>query len=148
MEKYENFATLEELASNLKMLEKLPAVYGVFYTGDKPEFLKVGTGGHFKGRNPNVAIEVLDAKWVNGVQEIYIGKATDLRIRLSSYIRFGNTKAVGHWGGRYIWQITDPDNLVFAWKYIEEQDPRQVEAKMIQEFKRRHGKYPFANING
>lgn len=147
MEKYENFATLEELTSNLKMLEKLPAVYGVFYKGDKPKFLEVGTGGHFKGRNPNVAIELLEEKWVNGVQEIYIGKATDLRSRLSTYIRFGNTIAVGHWGGRYIWQIADRENLVFAWKYIEEQDPRQVEAKLLQEFKLRHGKYPFANIN-
>lgn len=40
---------------------------------------------------------------------VYIGKAgTTLRKRLNQYLKFGNRQNIGHWGGRYIWQIKIP----------------------------------------
>ena len=60
-------------------------------------------------------------------------------------MRFGSGKNVGHYGGRYIWQLADSDDLVVCWKCVE--DSRRVEAAMIAEFKKNHnGKRPFANL--
>lgn len=147
IEKYGNFATLEELASNFNMLEKLPAVYSVFYKGDKPEFLAMGTGAYFKGENPNVSIEELEENWVQGAQEIYIGGTKNIRDRLSKLIKFGNGQDVGHKGGRYIWQIADQKKLVIAWKYVEEGKHFAVKKELIQEFEQFHGMYPLACID-
>ena len=58
-----------------------------------PAFQTVSCGGHFKGRDPSVAIDVLRRKWVAGVEPIYIGKATSLRSRLGQYRSFG----AGNW---------------------------------------------------
>src|SRR5437879_5844302 len=55
----------------------------------EPSFRDVGTGGRFKGKDPNVPAEILRAKWVDGCQVLYIGKATSLTQRLSQYRRFG-----------------------------------------------------------
>lgn len=146
MEKYEKFATLEELTSNLKMLKNSPAVYGVFYKGEKPKFLEVGTGGHFKGKNPNVSIEELEENWVDGAQEIYIGGTGELRKRLGALIKFGDGQDVGHWGGRYIWQIADQEKFVIAWKYVKKGTHSDVKKELIQEFKQIHGMPPFACV--
>lgn len=70
MKKYANFVTLEELKSNLNIVDQLPGIYSVFYKGKQPNFLEVGTGGHFKGKDPNVTLDVLQEKWLAGVQEI------------------------------------------------------------------------------
>lgn len=42
-----------------------------------PEFLEVGTGGHFKGKDPNVALLVLEQNWVHNTEIMYFGKAGD-----------------------------------------------------------------------
>ena len=62
---------------------------------DDVDFLLVGSGGPFKGKNPNVDTAVLRQNWVPGAQVVYIGKAGDpgkaatLRSRLWQYLRFG-----------------------------------------------------------
>lgn len=72
---------------------------------DKPLFCEVGTAGFFKGKNPNVSIQELNSNWIDGEHIVYIGKATELCRRLRQYMSFGQGKNIGHWGGRYIWQI-------------------------------------------
>lgn len=146
MKKYANFVTLEELKSNLNIVDQLPGIYSVFYKGKQPNFLEVGTGGHFKGKDPNVTLDVLQEKWLAGVQEIYIGKAYNLRSRLDLCVRFGQGEPVRHYGGRYIWQIEDQSQLIFAWKAVEDTNPREVKKQLIQEFKELHGSYPFAKL--
>jgi hypothetical protein len=42
-------------------------VYVVYRPGARrPSFVAAGTGGQFKGRDPNVPVETLQAKWVAG----------------------------------------------------------------------------------
>lgn len=122
-------------------------------TTESPGFLEVGTGGFFKEQDPNVAVEELQEKWVDGSHVMYIGKAggkegkATLKSRLKQYLGFGAGKAVGHRGGRYIWQLSDSRSLVVCWKILHDEEPRDVEARMIQDFKREHnGQRPFANL--
>ena len=115
----------------------------------EPEFLEQGTGGFFKKkepRDPNVSIAELRDNWVPDEAIIYIGKATSLKSRLGSYLRFGEGKFATHWGGRYIWQLKDSRELLVCWKETDE-NPRVVEEEMIAQFKKEHdGKRPFANL--
>ena len=146
-EGFKGFVRVEELMSNPKLPEDEKGVYVVLYTHDtRPDFMQVGTGGFFKDEDPNVSIEELEANWIDGEQIIYIGKATSLRDRLSQYMKFGIGKKIGHKGGRYVWQIKDSANLLVCWKRTDE-EPRDVEKKMIAEFKLSHkGRRPFANL--
>jgi hypothetical protein len=117
---------------------------------DKPVFLDVSIGGHFKGKDPTVSISELEDNWVNS-SIIYIGKAggsgsgATLHSRLRQYIEFGKGKDIGHWGGKYIWQLKDSDNLLVAWKVLKE-EPDDVETKLIEQFRKEYGKRPFANL--
>ncbi len=125
-------------------------VYTVSYTKG-PVFLKESIGGHFKGKDSSVPIEKLEDNWVLNEEIIYIGQAggngsqATLRKRLKQYIQFGCGKPVGHWGGRYIWQLKDSDELIISWQ-VTENDPYTVESEMIEKFKAKHGKRPFANL--
>ncbi len=76
---------------------------------------------------------------------VYIGKATELQKRLNQYFKFGNGKNVGHYGGRYIWQLEKPENLLVCWK-ITNEDPDKVESELIEKFKEIYSKRPFANL--
>ena len=124
-------------------------VYIVVRESDKtPVFLAEGTGGFFKGKNPNVSIEELKVNYVADSKVVYIGKATSLRKRVGQLLRFGAGSAVGHWGGRYLWQLADANELIIAWKTTPGIDPRTIEAQMIIDFIGLHGKMPFANLKG
>jgi len=54
---------------------------------------------------------------------------------------------VSHWGGRYIWQLADADELVTCWKTTPKSDPTREELKLLQAFTARYGKRPFANLH-
>lgn len=62
-----------------------------------------------------MGIHELQKNWDDGTQIVYIGKAKSLNERLKTYMDFGQGKAVGHWGGRYIWQIDNVKDLVVCW---------------------------------
>ena len=112
-----------------------------------PAFLTESCGGHFKGKNPTVSIAVLEAKWVEGAQVVYVGKANNLQRRLREYAAYGAGKLVGHQGGRYIWQLADSGELIVAWKQCSEgQAARSLEAELVTAFKTEHQRLPFANI--
>lgn len=146
---FSGFKTVRQmLDGGLSTLTSAEGVYMILNfnpSGDMPKFLTKGTGGFFKGKNPNVSIEELQANWVDGTPVIYIGKATSLKSRLSQYMRFGQGANVGHYGGRYIWQIPNSENLVVCWKATGT-DSRIVEADLIQQFVSEFGKRPFANL--
>lgn len=120
-------------------------VYVVLREDDSPPiFLEVSVGGHFKGRDPTVPVEVLQRRWISGATALYIGKATSLRTRLRQFRDFGRGRPVGHWGGRYIWQIAGSGDLLVAWRPAP--DPGAEEGRLLRAFEARHSMLPFANI--
>jgi hypothetical protein len=124
-----------------------PGVYAVLSTGlGEPVFLDKSAGGWFKRKDPTVARNVLESKWVAGESILYIGKATRLHQRLRQYADFGRGKPVGHWGGRYIWQFRGSPDLMVAWRSTPDASPRDVEISLLDEFQAAHGQLPFANI--
>ena len=160
---FKGFCTVEDLRKDLSGIPAVAGVYMVVYQGDgMPEFLENGTGGFFKGKNPNVPVSELKSNWVKDTCVVYIGKAggvdakgkksnSKLQKRISDYLDFGNGVSVGHWGGRLIWQIKDSKDLLFCWKAIPEQvgNPVEIEKELIADFKRQYGgKRPFANLKG
>ena len=152
---FEGFLTMSELMAGAR--SQIPAQKGVYVIlcekESAPQFLPEGTGGHFKGRNPNVSISELKENWVEDSSIVYIGKAggtgssATFNKRLGQYLRFGQGANVGHWGGRFIWQLADSRELVVCWKTLTADEPREIEHEMIEDFKSIHnGKRPFANL--
>jgi hypothetical protein len=124
-----------------------PGVYVVYReSDDSPAFFESSPAGWFKGRNPTAEMTKLAGAWITEVAVVYIGKAGSLRKRLDQYRRHGAGEPVGHWGGRYIWQIDSAESLQVAWKETPELDPECVEAALIEEFIADFGALPFANL--
>lgn len=144
---FSGFVKVSDLRASSGIIPQSAGIYVVLRVSDnKPQFLGIGTGGHFKGKDPNVSIAELENNIVNGSSTMYIGKATSLRKRLGQLLRFGVGANVGHWGGRYLWQLADADDLVIAWKETPMIDPRMVEASMLQGYVTHYGRLPFANL--
>ena len=152
---FEGFKTMGELMNGARA--QIPTQKGVYVVlrekESAPQFMTEGTGGFFKGQNPNVSLSELKDNWVDDAQVVYIGKAgganssATLQKRLGQYLRFGQGANIGHWGGRYIWQLSDSQDLVICWKTLTDNEPREVEHQMIADFKTAHGgKRPFANL--
>jgi len=121
-------------------------VYVVSYKAASPvAFCEGSCGGWFKGKDPTVTLDALTANWVDGAEVVYIGKADQLRRRLIQYANFGAGKPVGHWGGRLIWQLPATDRLIVGWKETPGLIPVEVESVLVEQFRRIHGKPPFAN---
>jgi hypothetical protein len=147
---------------NLRLFDfnAIPEVAGVYVVvcikNKMPIFRDYGTAPKiWHGREVNVSVDELKSKWVNFKQGekkiLYIGKAggvgqrATLRSRIRSYVRFGGGNKSSHYGGRYIWQISDSDDLEIYWK--QDEDPRGAEIKMLNSFKENHeNKLPFANL--
>lgn len=120
-----------------------------------PAFCAVSVGGRHKGRDPSVSVDVLGAKWVDGATLLYVGKAPTnpqgkrgLRTRLREYARFGAGANVGHFGGRYIWQIEESPSLLVAWRVCDGgSTAASDERDLVLKFAQAHdGRMPFANI--
>lgn len=121
-------------------------VYVVIHDTESPvTFAERSCGGWFKGKDPTISSDALVANWVDGAEVVYIGKADQLRRRLTQYADFGVGKPVGHWGGRLIWQLSTSDRLLVGWKETPGRVPVEVEAELITAFRQTYGKPPFAN---
>jgi len=143
---FTGFKKISELFLDSSILPDTNGVYLVLNIDNKPtEFLTVGSGGHFKGKDPNFSLEKLETNWVDNTKVVYIGKATSLRSRLRQYLGFGQGKNIGHYGGRLIWQLKDSKDLVVCWKSLTT-DPREYEAELIRQFVSVYGCRPYANL--
>lgn len=147
---FKGFIRVGQLMENgCSLIDDAPGVYLIIRRSTEPPvFLEKGTGGWFKGIDPNVPVSALRDKWVEGTEIMYIGKAgTSLRKRLRHYMRFGIGIDAPHKGGRHIWQLADNRELRVCWHVLPSAvDPEMVEMLMIEKFKDKYGKLPFANI--
>jgi hypothetical protein len=146
---FTSFLSFDELRdTNLDGVPGVPGVYVVVRENERrPRFLDVSIGGHFKGEDPTVESDVLDANWVAGAQTVYIGKASVLRRRLRQFVQFGAGRPVGHRGGRLIWQLEGSGSLRVGWKPTLDQDPEIVERRLLNGFRACYGgRLPFANL--
>ena len=134
---FEGFIPVAQLQADSTAIPRTAGVYMVVYTGENiPEFLSRGTGGFFKGKDPNVSITELETNWVENTCVVYIGKAGKLKnckatiqSRLKQYLDFGS------------------GNLLLCWKPTPDEDPETVETALIARFKEQHGGHrPFANL--
>lgn len=124
-----------------------PGVYVIGYQFDRnTEFTEHSTGGRFKGKNPTVDPKILKDKIVVGSTIAYIGKAKNIRRRLMQFQRFGQGEAIGHWGGRYIWQVERPSDLTVRWRVTLNCDPEVEEKRLLGIFAESYGALPFANL--
>lgn len=148
---FDGFLTFGELRK--RQLAEVPTgggVYVVLRDSDKKvTFLAANPGGRFKQRDPTVTAAVLRAKWVEECQVVYIGKGDNLQRRLEQYADFGAGKPIGHWGGRYIWQIRGSARLLVAWnECARNETAAMMESRLLRQFKAAHGgRLPFANIS-
>lgn len=152
---FTGFKTVKELWTDKSNIPKTKGVYLVInLTFKKSEFIYPGVGGFFKGKNPNVPIAELKGNHIDNSLVVYIGKAgspkghATLNSRLGQYLRFGETKNVGHWGGRLIWQLKNHKSLIFCWKSTPKDDPRVIEKQFLSEYIKQFGVRPFANLTG
>jgi len=150
------FKRMSELFKDSSTISNTKGVYFILYLDNKtPNFLKVGTGGYFKERDPNVSLGELELNWVENTIVVYIGKAggifqgkesdATLKKRLKTYFSFGKGNKAAHCGGRYIWQIENSNDLVVCWKPTPNQEPADIESNYIKEFTKKNHKRPFAN---
>jgi hypothetical protein len=122
-----------------------PGVYVLMRENPAPvRFLGTNPGGRFKGRDPTDDIALLKGRWISDTAVIYIGKADALRRRLRQYLAFGSGRPVGHWGGRFVWQLQGSSRFLVAWR--EAPAPLRYEAKLLGEFTATFGSLPFANL--
>jgi|ERR1019366_685900 hypothetical protein len=102
---FEGFVTILALQkSRCCEVPTKPGVYLILRSNTAPpDFLSESVGGHFKGKNPTVAVGELERKWVEDAVVLNIGKAgrpgnATLRSRLTQYMQFGQGEKEKQWG--------------------------------------------------
>ena len=130
---FKGFKTIRELKESCSEVPSSNGVYLVLRRNNQQPIFSISSlGGYVKV--PNDSPCYLQEQYVNGTCILYIGKSTNMRSRLRSYMRFGQGKRASHGGGRAIWQMTDVDDFVICWAETLE-NSRMVERRMIQAFK-------------
>lgn len=149
---FKGFESVKDLCEDSSLIPQKKGVYLVLKPQDMDvDFLETGTGGHTKG-NPNVSRDKLKAKWIEDTLVLYVGrtgsKSEDRTLykRINELLRFGQGENIGHWGGRYLWQINHSEELVICWKEMQDEDPEEIKNRLLLDFESKYSKLPFANL--
>jgi hypothetical protein len=153
-EGFEGFFTVGQLhGEGCERLPNQPGVYAIVRQSlDRPEFLAKSVGPIYRDQDPTRPVHDLEQCWVPGAQLLYLGRARGpgvrslLRQRVKRYLRFGHGRVVGHWDGRFVWQLRDHTALRVAWNSTSD-DPAQLETRLQARFLEHYGMLPFANQN-
>jgi hypothetical protein len=142
---FDGFLTLNSLKRKDARVPTVPGVYAAIRPSTAAmTFLSQSVGGHHKRRNPTVTKAELELAAVPGAQTVYIGRAIHLQRRIDELVRFGRGEPVGHWGGRYLWQLEDHDHLEIAWRPAA--DYKTAEASLLDDFVNHWSVLPYANL--
>lgn len=149
---FEGFIPFESL--DMEHIPTDPGVYAVLRNLQHEHVAASSSvGGWFKGKNPTVQLEILSARLMPATETLYIGKADagstgkrGLRKRIHELARFGRGEPVGHWGGRYLWQLSNSPKLLVAWLPVQGRPASSIEDAFLDEFFTLHGQLPFANL--
>jgi hypothetical protein len=120
--------------------------------GEEPAFRLENVGGWFKGEDPSTSIANLEDAWVDDAELLYVGGTGDgdsgatLHRRLELLRRFAAGEPVGHWGGRYLWQLRDRHRLMVAWKVVPADEVKLTKSDLLAEFWDHYAALPFANL--
>ena len=144
---FAGFRQIEDICSD-GGVDGVPVKAGVYAVlraeVGEPIFLQSNCGGHFKGQEPTVPIEELKGEWVEGPDLLYLGRSNNLRRRIGQLCKFSQGEPVGHWGGRYLWQLAGHDELIVAWLTTKEYNQRYDQ--LMREFRQDFDSSPFANL--
>jgi hypothetical protein len=151
---FEGFFIVGQLhAEGCEGLPNEPGVYAIVRESlAPPEFLVKSVAPIYRGQDPTQPIDALTQRWVPGAQVLYFGRAPGpgvrslLRQRVKRYLRFGHGRVVGHWGGRFVWQLRDHTALRVCWKTTRAEDATPTETALQARFREHYGVLPFANL--
>ena len=138
---------------DLSAVPREPGVYAVLQASSGGHtVLDASVGGRFKGKDPtDDPAKLMGRLWE--VPTIYIGKADagarstrGLHKRITEFCKFGKGLPVGHWGGRYIWQLSNSQDLRIAWLPVTDRSAKVAEDELLEEFFVAYGQLPFANL--
>jgi hypothetical protein len=140
------FQPIKELRASLSAIQDAPGVYVVLRESDTPPvFLERSIAGHYRGKDPTVSIEDLEAEWISGTHVLYVGCSKNLRNRLRMLIDYGKGKPAPHTGGRRVWQLDNSSDHLICWRLSTDTDHRIDKNNLLDEFSTYFGRYPFAN---
>lgn len=149
---FRGFVTVRDLSGGrIDDVPQEPGTYVVMRErDDHPTFLRTSPAGWFKEKNPTADVSVLEAAWVPEAHTLYLGQTSQregLRARVKDLINFGAGKPVGHWGGRYLWQVDCSSDFVVAWRQTPPgANPREEERELLRRFYGAYGRLPYANL--
>lgn len=153
-EGFEGFLTIGQLhRSGCFEVPDERGVYVVLRRGEAPHtILKRSHAPAWRGQDPTRPVDELTARWLDRTALLYVAAAPGsgvrhrLRQRLKRMLRFGHGSVVGHWGGRYLWQLGESSRLVLAWRTCrDDEDPRALADELLRRFEAVHHARPFAN---
>ncbi|MBD5626067.1 MAG: hypothetical protein HDQ90_00910 [Desulfovibrio sp.] len=149
---FEGFLPLKGLAeSKCAEIPEKPGVYLILTPSTQMPGFNADNPTFKEGKLQPRTVEALQKQWNASTHILYIGKAggadndSNLKKRLNQYFTWFFGKGSGHDGGRDIWQIDHPGELLVAWRVTEDKDPESCEKALLDKFTAEFKKLPFAN---
>lgn len=133
-----------DTASTLSLVALVEDKYYIVHIGDS-RIYSIGNG--------SVSMLTHDDVSETGKLSGYIGRAPDINLFYDEGEATGKAFAicsdglVGHWGGRYIWQHSESYDFRIYW-YVckDDENPVELEKKLLEEFVIEYQRLPFANL--
>lgn len=130
--------TFEELRLGaLKNIPRCRGIYKVYLPNNFIVKFRADSDAPYT-RNQLKTVDTLEDKWNKickypGYEDglVYIGKSTNLRRRLSEFVRTGYGEAINHYGGSAVFQLENNKQLeisIYQCENCEEQEAAEIDA--------------------